>query len=175
MKTPILIVTILFSGTLSGCLIVDQHSSLQTTYSALSNDYPCQSKPDRVAIYFEDEPLDFRYQKVGFIEIRTGPYTELRDIMDHIRYEARDHCANAVILVKREIETYFDGSDDQERVIVTGLAVTANLPEIEDDGLFVSRIEEEIAVQNANSGNATAGGFMALVIVVMALVFASAS
>lgn len=138
MKTAstFLVISTLFL--LTGCALTS--GEFNTTEFAKLSSAPCIDKPTNVELFFEDEKIDFEYEKVGFIETTGDNRTKNETMLNQLKYEAYKNCADAVISIKREYNAREQGTvynnDTKEiysAVIFTGIAV-----KIKQDSAFIA-------------------------------------
>lgn len=65
-------------------------------YSSIST-LPCENRSDQIYLFFAGEDIDFRYQKLGFIEVTGEASASLDEVMYRLKYEAWKNCANGII------------------------------------------------------------------------------
>lgn len=94
-------------------------------------------------VFYDGEPIDFRYKKIGKLSITGAKYDEKYDLEKRLIKSARLQGANALVLVKskriqRERGYLFSDEDDEiyETYEIEGIAVT-----IETDSTFCDNYE----------------------------------
>ena len=126
---------------------VSLSSVTQTQYTSVQPS-DCESRPNRVELFFEGEPINFSYSKLGIIEVRGSVFTDNNHYLDRLKYKAWNQCANGVIAItSQEIDR---GESEDERVF-KGIAVVierdtflASSEELhETDTSFVQRVEQQ--------------------------------
>ncbi|MEM6643574.1 MAG: hypothetical protein AAF616_11395 [Bacteroidota bacterium] len=167
---------------LSSCITYGE--ATQSQFASL-NSTPCLDRSENVFLFFEEEDINFEYEKVGLLEVDGGRYARLQELLDELKYKAWSNCANAVLFVKqsttvRESGTTF--SDEQEELYSTtrlsGLAVKLNgeaLQELQNlQGLnkdnFVSRVEDRKQKEQRQTGAEVAGGIIGVILGIVLLI-----
>ncbi len=94
----------------------------------------CEVPPAQIHLFFEGEPTNFTYKKLGIIEIIGKRNANLKDMLDHLRYEAWSHCANGVIHIKKEyramegdVDIDYETVDIRNETIYSGIAVNIEM------------------------------------------------
>jgi uncharacterized protein YbjQ (UPF0145 family) len=57
----------------------------------------CKVYPEEVFLFFLGETTDFKYQKVGTINLTGTTSTTREELLSRLKSNASDHCANAII------------------------------------------------------------------------------
>lgn len=124
---------------LTSCLVTygDYNTSQITNLSTVR----CDSLPANVHLFFEGETINFDYEQVGFIEATGKKYASDQEVLNHLRYEAWQNCADGIVGIKkvyrgREQGTLFNDASEEtyEAPVFTGLAVR-----IKRDSMFVAK------------------------------------
>ena len=119
-------------------LIVSLFASCSMTYgnrisksfTKLSSD-TCNQKANNIKLYFDNEKIDFEYEKIGFVEAVGSQYSSNDEIIDNLKYVAWSNCANAIINIKTDFKQRESGTllSDKESIdkysgkVFNGLAV----------------------------------------------------
>lgn len=114
---------------LPSCLVTygdNNYSSITTV-----NTVDCDDKAERMYLFFEGEPIDYEYERIGLVEAKGNRYSSDELLMGYLKNEAWNACANAIINIKKDYQVREEGSildDDDERdyydaTIISGLAV----------------------------------------------------
>lgn len=106
------------------------------------NEIECNEKADRMYLFFEGEPIDYTYERIGLVEANGDQYTKDEVVLDYLKYEAWNACANAIININRDFKTreegyVLDNKDDidlYDATVFSGLAVR-----IHTDSAFVAK------------------------------------
>lgn len=125
---------------LSSCMVTYGDNN----YSRITkvNEIECVDKAERMYLFFEGEPIDYTYERIGLVEANGNRFTSNDLVMDYLKYEAWNACANAIINIKRDFKTREEGSmlDDEDdtdfydATVYSGLAVR-----IDTDTEFISK------------------------------------
>ena len=119
-----------------------------TTYNngqfARISDVPCLEKPNNVHLFFGGETIDFNYEKVGFVEAGGEEELSNETVLNQLKYQAWQHCADAVIQVEKGYKYRGESSSDNSsevhgNAIFTGVAV-----KVQRDSAFIAKYEQRI-------------------------------
>lgn len=123
----------------TSCLVTYGDTNL-SYYSALEK-ADCASLDANVHIFFEGEPLNFRYKKIGIVEAEGKDNADRTDLLNELKYQAWRHCANGIINIDDGYKERTEGvlfNNDSETVYsaktYTGIAV-----QIEKDSVFCKK------------------------------------
>lgn len=149
----------------------------------------CRGKPSRVYLFFEGEPINFNYKRVGLVEVRTENQVNRETMLNRMKYEAWQNCADGIINIKEEHRfepyTYYGGRGYYNRTyytevwVYTGIAVRINRDPVfighygqEADTTFVQIVknQQRTKVRSGEQVGAAVAGLA--VIVVLFLLFA---
>jgi hypothetical protein len=160
----------------SSCLVSHGNTTARSFIPLTKDSTLVRSKNKQVALYFTGEPINFTYQKLGYLTVQSNQYTSTSDLLDHLKYEAWKQGANAVITITDSETTREQsiGIVDKNKTTYTartfkGLAVLANeneLPQLKSDTTFVYRMSE---VDRSN-GSLYEGQLVASLILFIALI-----
>ncbi len=161
---------------LSSCLVSNGNTTARTYLPLTKDSNLVRSKNKQVALYFSGEPINFSYQKLGYLTVQSNQYTSTSDLLDHLKYEAWKQGANAVITITDSETTREQsiGLADKNKTTYKartfkGLAVLANetdLPQLKSDTTFVQRMAE---VDKSN-GNLYKGQLVGSFVLFVALI-----
>ncbi|MFP4097046.1 MAG: hypothetical protein ACLFUB_21360 [Cyclobacteriaceae bacterium] len=186
MKKKHFIVAGLVMLSLPACVVVDPGiPSTEAAFAPLQRT-DCEVSPEQVYLFFEGEPLDFTYRKIGVIEIRGRSGASLENMLDHVRYTAWKQCANGVIQLRKdykavegEANTVDEDVEIRSDMIYSGIAVSieptpafidqyGSQPDTEFVFKTESRLQAEKQDTSINSGFAVSmlGLLMLLVLLV---------
>ena len=128
------ILALMIAVIVSGCL-VNVGGNTRSTFTKLDS-IPCSQKPEKVYLFFENEAIDFEYQKIGLVSVEGGIAASETDVLDRLKFEARNVCANAVIQVagkqiERTESKLFDSSSNEKynAIKYNGIAVKIKVDE----------------------------------------------
>jgi len=115
---------------LSACFtVMVPLSDTSVSYAPLSR-IDCTVPPEEVHLFFEGESIDFSYQKLGLLEVSGKRSSTPEEMLDRLRYEAWQHCANGIIFVSKNYRTVdadldinTESVDIRSEDIYTGIAV----------------------------------------------------
>lgn len=144
------------------------YASSQYTPITESN---CEQKASDMHLFFKDEPLDFKYYKIGLVEAQAGQFSRNSLVLDYLKNEAWQNCANAIIHLDddfrlRESGYLFEDEEDEDLYdakVYKGIAVY-----IEKDSAFYEKygkgttmsftetVNQDLSVQEKNSKTAVA-------------------
>jgi hypothetical protein len=160
---------------LSSCLV----SYGDTTSSSIVADAPapCTRRADRVQLFYDGEPVNFRYERVGLVEAQGEQFASNDKVMDFLRYKAWHNCADAIIAVRKNYKdrtsgTLFDSSENETNYsapVFSGIAVRivrdstfeALYPSVPDTS-FVSRVRGQVRKDIKRSDNQLMGSLLML-------------
>jgi hypothetical protein len=91
----------------SSCIAT--HSPIQTGNFTPLSSTPCQDKPTYIHLFFEGEKIDFDYEKVGLIESTSSGTSFTEAILDDMKYQAWQNCADGIIQIKKT-QKYWESS-----------------------------------------------------------------
>ncbi|WPP49372.1 hypothetical protein [Catalinimonas niigatensis] len=123
---------------LTSCIVTHDNFSSITRV----NDIACSEKADRIYLFFEGEPIDYTYERIGLVEANGNKYTEDEVVLDYLKYEAWNACANAIINIRRDFKTKEEGTllNDNDDVDLYDVTVFSGLAvRIHTDSAFVSK------------------------------------
>lgn len=146
----------------------------------------CIDPPASIYLFYEGEPLDFEYVKLGEVESSGAKHSSNASVLDHLKYKAWINCANGLINVSagyrdREQGTLFH-SDLEE--IYSSRYYHAIAVQIETDSAFVSKYglgmdtgfvktvetyKEEVSKEKSNQFAISTVGIIVLVALVLVL------
>lgn len=150
-------------------------SLFQTEYTPIQP-HDCEGMSKRVDLFFEGEPIDFSYSKLGMIEVSGNADTNNERFLDRLKYEASNQCANGIIAISNQ----FIRSDEYpDRRVFQGIAVAIQMDSAftyskilhQPDTSFIQRVElqdleTKRSMQEAQSVSAVVlifGGLIALI------------
>ena len=120
-----------FAAIITGC--VSYGGTTRSSFSAFSQE-DCSEKTRELFVFMESEQVAFEYERIGLIEVQGGEFTSLDEVMNEMKYEAWNNCANAIINVShsnaiRESGTTFVEESETlySAKVLTGLAVRIDL------------------------------------------------
>jgi len=123
----------------SGCAMT-HGDYIKTEYTRLRND-PCKVPSGQMYLFFEGENIDFEYTRLGHVEAIGDRYADNQEILDHLKYKARENCANGVINIQKGLRDRTEGvglSDEHDKPYdahtFQGVAV-----QIDADSLFLEK------------------------------------
>ncbi len=61
----------------------------------------CETLPEKVDLYFESETIDFKYEKLGVIEVIGEQSATDAEILEKLKKLAKSKCCDAIINLKR--------------------------------------------------------------------------
>jgi hypothetical protein len=140
----------------------------------------CKLPAKHVLLFFDGEPIDFKYDKIGLVEAEGAENVSNEKVLDYLKYEAWKNCADAIIKVKpgykdREQGTLFD--KDSERVyaskVFSGLAVRIQRDSTYKehiDTAFVSRVRKDDEQANKKTSNQTGFSFLSAIICIVVVI-----
>ncbi len=64
-------------------------------------DIKCNYVPEKVDLYFENEKIDFEYEKLGIIEVQGQQYSNDAEMLEKLKKLAKEKCCDAIINLKR--------------------------------------------------------------------------
>lgn len=128
-KPNIFCINILLIVALSSCAVTYGDKITRSTTLITNNQY--SEKANNVELYFENENIDFEYEKIGFVEVKGNQNSSTSLLLDYLQFEAWDNYANAVINVQslyvdREITTLMSDNDSKVQYsaqVFNGLAI----------------------------------------------------
>ncbi len=132
------------------CVI--NNNVVKRSYVSLSNTdstTKVNSANQPIVLFFESEPINFTYKKIGLVEVQGAEYSTETEIIDHLKYEAWKNYSNAIINIKKStkvIEERASNSDPkQKRQFNTSVysGISVRIP----DSLF----NTIVATQNSNT------------------------
>ena len=135
------LVVVGLSAILNSCLMT--YGTYTQTEKTMFHNAPCDKKTDSLYLFFEGEQLNFKYQKLAFLEVKGDENAGTKEVLNEMRLEARNMCANGIININhdvrlRESGRYFDFDEDSKDIYdsktMTGLAVL-----IETDSVFLAK------------------------------------
>lgn len=145
MKNNLYLVYLIFATTLTLLLqscTVTYGDETQSRMMKFENT-TCGEKPDRVHLFFESEKVDFEYQKIGLIEVEGNENAYDEKLISHLKYQAWQYCADAVIGIEtdfrpRETGLLTDRSDARvySSKVMKGIAV-----KVKKDSIFNSKYQ----------------------------------
>jgi len=104
--------------------------------------YECKVKDSTIYIFFEGEPVDFNYTKVGYVNAQGSKYATHAEVLNHLKYEAWKHCANGLIQTssgftyrEREVEFFEEGDTD----VYSSKYYSALAVRIDTDSAFLAK------------------------------------
>jgi len=125
---------------------------ISSSLTRLSND-SCVCFANSIPLYFENEKINFEYDKIGFVEAISAEYSSNEAVLNHLKYQAWKNCANAIIDIKisyKERETGLLFSDKESQRYYTSTVFTGLAVKIKNDSLinqvdtvFVQKVRED--------------------------------
>lgn len=104
--------------------------STYAKFTPLSEEIKCEIQPTNVELYFESEPINFKYEKVGLIEAKGGYNDNEKEILPALKNEAAKKCCNAIIGLRKGYVTEDMGilfisqaPDKYQAIIYSGIAI----------------------------------------------------
>lgn len=91
----------------TGCAMT-RGDYIKSEYTQL-NEVECQEPQPQMYLFFEGEPLDFDYTRLGHVEAIGDRYADNDEVLDHLKYEARENCANGIINIRKGIRDRTEG------------------------------------------------------------------
>ena len=178
-----LLTAIISALVLSGCITYGE--TTQSQFASLTNQ-TCPQKPERLYVFFENEPVEFTYEKIGLIEVQGGRYASLEEVLNELKYKAVTNCANAIIHVKQSSTVRKTGTtfiDDDEELygssILTGLAVKVDTMLLESQYQgnlsttnFFNQVEERKQRESKNTEAEVVGGIVGVVLGIIIVLLA---
>lgn len=148
----------------------------------------CGDKPDRVYLFFEGEKVDFEYQKIGLIEVEGNDNAYDDKLINHLKYQAWQNCADAIIGIEtdyksRESGQLFDRSNARQysSKVMSGIAVKVKKDSafnskyrVPADTSFVDFVKKEQEDNNERFDNQMGLSFILGILIVFAIIVAVA-
>ena len=112
---------------------------MHNTYTPLEKAVNVQ-KSNKIYLFFNGEPIDFKYKKLGLIECQGYEYAKHSAILDHLKYQAWRNNANAIINISdglnpRETGYLFDSTPNvYQAKVFKGIAVSIDI-----DSAFIAK------------------------------------
>ncbi len=75
------------------------HEAIKSNYTQL-NPQTIVNPKQPIVLFFENEPINYEYQKLGLVEVQGTQFTNTEDNLNHLKYEAWQNGANALINIK---------------------------------------------------------------------------
>ena len=120
---------------LAGC--VTQNTG---QFARLSN-VPCLEKPNHVHLFFGGETIDFDYEKVGFVEAGGEGQDSNATTLNYLKYQAWQHCADAVIQVEKNYKYREESSSDRSGGVYSDAVFTGVAVKVQRDSAFIAKYE----------------------------------
>ncbi len=138
----------------------------------------CIEKASEIKLFFSGENIDISYKKVGIIKVQADQYDTKAELLDHLRHEARNNCADAIINIQekqitRKTGFIFEGDNDYEQyesLVYTGIAVrTENFKQAASTQTpkFSQEVKKE---DKRDSDTAIAGGCLGAIGIIILLI-----
>ncbi|MEY4927210.1 MAG: hypothetical protein RI894_1646 [Bacteroidota bacterium] len=105
--------SLLFSLFLSSCSVLEIGTDVQANLARTSS-INCNGAQTHVNLFFEGENTDFNYQTIGYVQITGNERVSNDELLQELKYQAWNGCANAIINVKisyKTREVYMLGQD----------------------------------------------------------------
>jgi len=169
-----------------GC--VSYGNNTETSFNKLNN-VNCIKRSDKIHVFFEGEPIDFEYQKIGIVESVGGEYSTDEEILNQLKYSALNNCADGIISVSTGYKnrvigtTFVEGSEQNyNSKYYHGIAIKINMDStfIEKYGNgefkenFVPQVEQKLnSEQDWTVFQVTASTIGLIVIIIAAFVATS--
>jgi len=159
-------------------------------FTRISTD-TCLNNADKIYLFFENEPIDFNYKKIGIIEIKGSEYTSEESFMKQLQYTAWKNKANGIIAISsnytpNQVEVKVDNSNQTSThnftnsKFVKGIAVQINQDSVFTKkygaGIDTSFIPQKITAeetQNKKKSNGVFISFWSVIIGTLLIVIAS--
>jgi uncharacterized protein YbjQ (UPF0145 family) len=98
----------------------------------------CVNRPQTMYVFFEGEQVDFKYKRVGQVQIVGNHQTSPADVLNLLQQSAANKCANVIIGVRsgstyRDI-SYTESPIEHQSLTMSGLAV-----QVEEDSIFLQK------------------------------------
>ncbi|MFC4817264.1 hypothetical protein [Flavobacterium sp. GCM10023249] len=61
----------------------------------------CEKTDMEVSLYFESEPINFEYEKIGLIEVQGSDYHNDLDVINKLKALSKSKCCDAIIGIKK--------------------------------------------------------------------------
>lgn len=130
---------------LAGCVSYGEN----TRSSLVSfNEIECDNKSSTLYLFVEGESIDFEYEKIGLIEVKSGQFASSDEAFDELKYQAWKNCANGIINIEqsstlRETGTTFvDNEEVYSSYVLTGVAVHID----EDDDFMAANEKNRVSL-----------------------------
>lgn len=72
----------------------------QSQYTSVTNSSNCQNKPSTMHLFFESEQPNTSYKKIGIVEAQGREFASYEEVLDHLKYQAWQNCANALLHIR---------------------------------------------------------------------------
>lgn len=71
------------------------------TGTSLNSTEDCTKSDMVVSLYFESEPINFEYEKIGLIEVQGNEYANNEELLDKLKKLSKSKCCDAIIGIKK--------------------------------------------------------------------------
>ena len=118
--------------TLNSCGFGYSTSEKFTPFDPEQKTINCETLPEKVELFFESETIDFKYEKLGVIEVIGEQSATDAEILEKLKKMAKSKCCDAIINLKR-------GYVVRERGVVFNNEPVENYSDIAYFGLGVKK------------------------------------
>ena len=172
---------------LTSCFVT-YGDTTDASYTVLDQE-PCYRNAEQMYLFFEGENIDFNYKKVGIVTVEGRQYASDAEILDHLKYQAWQNCANGIIGISENYKERSEGvlfSEETEEYysakVYSGIAVSIEVNDafveqygFGSDTTFVKYVVAENEHQAERSGRQwTASLIGAIAVVILTFVIAGA-
>lgn len=111
MNKKVLIVTIVFLVFLfQSCYVGMSYERDFTSLKGVEENKDCDKNIKEVDMFFECEKIDFEYEKIGLLEIKSNEHQKQdKDLLEELRMLAINNCCDAIINIRSQYLTRESG------------------------------------------------------------------
>jgi hypothetical protein len=102
----------------------------------------CENKSENIFIFFENETIDFNYQKLGFIELKRSVNSETA--IKLMKLKSHEMCGNALINFKIDKTSNVESDADQNISTIIETTYSAICVKIDENSDFLKNNKKEI-------------------------------
>ncbi len=178
------IVSIALIISISVSCSVSYGNRIARNFTKLNSD-TCSQKANKIKLYFDNEKIDFEYEKIGFVEAIGSQYSSNEEIIDHLKYTAWSNCANAIINIKTDFKERESGTllSDKESIdkysgkVFNGIAVRIlnDTNKTTADTSFVNKVKNYDQSSSETASNETAISIIGGIAVIFVIILLSAN
>ena len=149
------------------------------------NNLECLYRPKQVYVFYDGEPINFKYKRLGSMEYLGEPERKGTTAIQYLQHKAWLNCADGIIITNnaiRDVPTEFDEEDgiisSYKQAHVNAIAVKMEKDSSfyaqngqKDESLVYTYIDQEIA-EKAETTNSTSvfGALIGLALITAALI-----